>query len=160
MTMTKKAITYSTCIILLMLLTLGCKEKMVLITKQYVINPNWNENNNSFAIHKMKLIDSSQTIDLKDPTEPELYHKLVIDTTFSYIANIRYNGENYKKRKVYFNRYNDFLWWGDFHKSNSSKKILGELQQDTWYLMVGLSQFKTMYYIYIDLSDNIYIYIK
>lgn len=137
----------------------SCSEKKVTITKDYVINPNWSETNNSFAVYKMKLKDSSKTIDLKDPSEPELYHGLIEDTSFTYTANVEYNGEDYAKRKVYFNRNNGFLWWGDPHKSSSTKEILGELQQNTWYLLFGLSQIHTTrYYVYLDTSDSLHVF--
>jgi hypothetical protein len=158
MMIAKKGITYLAGTLFLMLLTLGCKEKKVTITKDYVINPNWSEADNSFVVHRMKLKDSTQSIDLKDPSEPELYHGLIEDTSFSYTANVKYNGEDYAKRKVYFNRDNGFLWWNDLHKSSSTKKILGELQQDTWYLLAGLSQFKTLYYVYLDTSDSLHVF--
>ena len=99
-------------IILLMLLTTGCwDEKNITITKDYVINPNWDEVDNSFAVHRMKLKDSSKTIDINNPTNMELYHSLIEDTSFSYTANVEYNGVDYAKRKVYFNKNNGFLWW-------------------------------------------------
>ena len=145
-------------IILLLILTTGCwNEKAVTITKDYVINPNWDEVDNSFEVYRMKLKDSSKTINLKAPADMELYHGLIQDTSF-YIGFVEYNGEDYAKRKVYFNRDNGFLWWKNFPKSNSTKKILGELQQDTWYLLAGLSQFKTLYYVYLDASDSLHVY--
>ena len=60
----------------------GWKSKKVSITKDYVINPNWDKTDNSFGVYRMKLKDSSKTIELKDPTEFELYHGLVEDTSF------------------------------------------------------------------------------
>lgn len=143
------------------LLTWGCtgfKEAKVTITKDYVINPNWDKTDNSFEVCRMKLKDSSKSIDLKNPTEPELYHGLIEDTSFSYIGFVEYNGAKYTERKVQFNKDNGFLWWKDLHKSNSTKKILGELQQDTWYLLAGLSQSKTLYYVYLDSSDSLHVY--
>lgn len=146
-------------IILLMLLTTGCwDEKNITITKDYVINPNWDEVDNSFAVHRMKLKDSSKTIDINNPTNMELYHSLIEDTSFSYTANVEYNGVDYAKRKVYFNKNNGFLWWGDPHKSSTKKETLGQLQQETWYLLAGLSQFKTLYYIYLDSSDSLHVH--
>lgn len=141
-----------------MILGLGCKENKVTITKDYVINPNWSEADNSFAVHRMKLKDSTKIIDLKDPSEPELYHGLIEDTSFSYTTNVKYNGEDYAKRKVYFNRDNGFQWLENFPKSGSTKKIFGELQQGTWYLLAGLSQFKTLYYVYLDSSDSLHVF--
>jgi len=135
------------------------KEKEVTITKDYVINPNWDEVNNSFVVYRMKLKDSIKTIDPKDPADTELYHGLIEDTNSSFTANVEYNGEDYVKRKVYFNKDNGFLWCdlNNMH-SDCERKILGELQQETWYLLAGLSQFKTLYYIYLDTSDSLHVF--
>ena len=142
----------------LMLLTTGCwNEKAITITKDYVINPNWDKVDNSFAVYRMKLKDSTPIIDLKDPSEVELYHRLIADTNFLYRANVKYNGEDYAKRKVYFNRDNGFIWRKNPH-SSSGFKTVGELQQETWYLLAGLSQLKTLYYVYLDTSDSLHVF--
>lgn len=158
---TKNGITYLLGTIFLMLLTLGCKEKEVTITKDYVINPNWDEVDNSFAVYRMKLKDSSQIIDLKDPSEPELYHGLIKDTSFSFVTNVEYNGEDYAKRKVYFNRNNGFAWTKspDIDHDWIKYETIGELQQETWYLFYGLSKIHTTaYYVYIDSSDSLHVF--
>jgi hypothetical protein len=103
----------------------------------------------------MNLKDSNG-LDLKNVSPPELLRKLVKDTSFVYRASVNYNGTKYSERKVYFNRDNGFLWWGDLHKSSSTKRILGKLQQDNWYLLGGLSNVKTLYYIYIDSLDSLH----
>lgn len=135
--------------------------KKVVITKDYVINPNWDEADNSFTVYRMTLKDSTKIIDLKDPSEPELYHGLIKDTSFAYTANVKYNGEDYAKRKVYFNRDNSFVWRKppdiDLNR-NSESKIIGELQPKTWYLLAGLSKVRTLYYVYIDASDSLHVH--
>ncbi len=147
----------------LILFTLvSCHEEEVTITKDYVINPNWKkdfDDGNSLAVYKMKLKDSSKTIGLEDPTEPELYHGLIKDTSLTYRANVRYNGTDYSKRKVYFNRDNEFLWCdlNNMH-SDCERRILGELEQDTWYLLAGLSQISALYYVYIDSLDSLHVF--
>lgn len=150
-------------IIFLLLLTKGCwNEKPITITKDYVINPNWKkefDDGNGLAVYKMKLKDSSKFIDPKDPTEQELYHGLIEDKNFKFRANVKYNGTDYSKRKVYFDRYNGFLWCdlNNIH-SDCERRILGKLEQETWYLLAGLSQFKTLYYIYLDVSDILHVH--
>ena len=150
-------------IILLLLFTTGCwNEKPVIITKDYVINPNWEkefDDGNNLAIYKMKLKDSSKIIDPKNPTDLELYHRLIEDTSLIYDANVKYNGIDYSNRKVYFDKDNGFLWCdlNDVH-SDCERRILGELEQETWYLLAGLSKFKTLYYIYLDTSDSLHVY--
>jgi len=149
-------------VIVLFVCTISCTNfKTVTITKDYVINPNWDKVDNYFEVYRMKLKDSSQIIDLKDPSEPELYHGLIEDTSFSFVTNVKYNGEDYAKRKVYFNRYNGFVWRkpSDIDPSrNITFKTIGKLQQETWYLLAGLSQFKTLYYVYLDTSDSLHVF--
>jgi len=148
-------------IIMMMLLTLSCKEKEVIITKDYVINPNWSEGDNSFGVCKMLLKDSSKTIDLKDPAETELYYGLIEDTSFSFVTNVKYDGENFAKRKVYFNRDNGFSWSKSPNLDHNWEKYktVGALQKETWYLLSGLSQIHTtMYYVYIDTLDSLHVF--
>ena len=137
------------------------KGKEVIITKDYVINPNWDKTDNSFSVYRMKLKDSSKTIDLKNPTEPELYHGSRKDMSFSYTANVEYNGEHYAKRKVYFDRDNGFVWRKPPNidpSRNTTFETIGELQPGTWYLLAGLSKIRTLYYVYLDSSDSLHVY--
>ena len=146
--------------LLFILLTSACirwKNKEVIITKDYVINSNWDKTDNSFSVYRMKLKDSSKTIDLKNPTEPELYHGLMKDTSFSCTGFVEHNGVDYAKRKVYFDRDNGFVWRKppDIDPSRSTTfETIGELQPETWYLLAGLSKVRTLYYIYLDSSDS------
>ncbi len=155
----KSGIVYFFVTILLVVVS-SCSEKKVIITKDYVINPNWDEADNSFTVYRMTLKDSTQIIDLKNPSEPELYHGLIKDTSFAYTANIKYNRVDYAKRKVYFNRDNDFSWCNlnNIH-SPCEQNILGELHQNTWYLFYGLSKIHTTaHYVYIDSLDSLYVF--
>lgn len=137
------------------LLAISCNEsKEVIITKDYVINPNWDKINNSFQVIRLNLKNSKDTINLRKVAQSELLKKLVEDTSFSYIANVNYNGEMFSKRKVYFNRDNGFTWWSS--DINSNKNKLGELQKNTWYLLAGLSKYRTIYYINIDTYDSVH----
>lgn len=153
---TKNGITYLLGTIFLVLLVVSCHEKEVIITKDYVINPNWVETDHGISVTKLKLKDRSDIINLKNVSPSELLQKLVEDTTFDYSANVNYNGTEFSKRKVFFNRDNGFTWWGGLHKPNPYKKILGELQPNTWYLLGGLSSAKTLYYVYIDSNDSLH----
>lgn len=141
---------------------IGCYDKPT-ITKDYVINPNWNETNNDFTIVRMKFKDDTVSISSNDSCQPDIRNKLIEDPNFYYTANVKYNGESYSKRKVYFNKDNGFMWWewkdgsewweGRF---KSGKRVLGELERNTWYLLAGLSQFKTLYYVYIDTEGEVH----
>ena len=135
--------------------------KEVIITKDYVINPNWDKMDNSFTVYRMKLKDSIKAIDLKEPTEFELYHGLIEDTVFSYTANIEYNGVDYAKRKVYFNKDNGFIWRRPPNidpSRDTMVKTIGKLQPKTWYLLTGLSKVRTLYYVYLDSFDSLHVY--
>ena len=139
----------------------SCHDEEVTITKDYVINPYWDEIDNSFMVSKMKLKDGNNIINLKNATSQKLLRELVKDTSFSFTANVKYNGEKYNKRRVYFNRYNDFLWRKPPNIDQSRSIIfntIGELQQKNWYFLGGLDREKTLYYVYIDSLNNSHIY--
>lgn len=143
-------------IFVILFLLIGCKEKDIIITKDYVINPNWNEKSNLIELVKMKYKNNYDSIDLKTAKITEIGNKLEEDTSFTFTANINYNGEDYSARKIYFNKDNGFLWWDNSLKSSSSKKVLGELQLGTWYILAGLSNVRTIYYIYIDSQGKVH----
>ena len=146
-------------ILFFLLLASSClewKEKSVTITKDYVINPYWDKVDNSFDVIRMKLKNRYDTFDLKKITSSKLLQKLEQDTSLIYRASVDFNGVDYYERKVYFNRNNGFLWWSDLHKSNSAKKVLGKLQQETWYLLLGLGRPRTLYYVYLDSRDSLH----
>ena len=146
--------------VILVLLLIGCRpydEKEVTITKDYVINPNWDKQNNSFQITEMNLKEEvGKNINPMTATSYELLNNLVKDKGQQYFANVTYNGLDYSQRKVYFNRDNGFLWLKDLYDSNSAEKVLGSLKKETWYLLGGLSNVNTLYYVYIDSSGKLH----
>jgi hypothetical protein len=142
---------------LLLLAYVSCNErKDITITKNYVINPFWDKADNSFQVVRMKQKNSTDSIYIKNISFSVLLKKLEKDTKFSYIANVKYNGEEYSQRKVYFEKDNGFMWLADVHDPNSGKKILGQLRKKTWYLFIGLDREKTLYYVYLDSTDTIH----
>ena len=147
-------------VIFLFFFFLNCKEKEVIITKDYIINPYWDEIDNSFTFSKMILKNSeNKNLRLQNVTTQYLLRELIKDTSFSFTANVKYDGEQYFKRKVYFNRNNGFVWRKppDIDPSRNIKfYTLGELQQKTWYFCGGLGKEKTLYYVYLDSLDNLY----
>jgi hypothetical protein len=147
---------FASAFFLLLFTLVSCHEENITISRDYIINPNWSEEANSFDVIKMKLKESGDSINLKTANITKIEGKLKQDISFVYRANVKYNGEDYATRKVYFNKDNGFLWWGDLHDSSSTKKVLGELQQNTWYLLAGLSNVRTLYYIYIDSQGNVH----
>ena len=110
--------------------------KEVVITRRYIINPNWRKNlpNNGVTIYKLHLADSSRPIIVdsifrsRDP-EYDPLKVFVRDTcTWFESSNIPYNGTSFRKRKIYFDRPNGFKWWvyscdsldSTYHKSSWS----------------------------------------
>ena len=93
--------------------------KKVVITRRYIINPNWSNTCgpcNSITIYKLHLADSSRPIIVdsifrsRDP-EYDPLKTFVRDTcTWFEASNILYNGTSFRKRKIYFDRPNGFKW--------------------------------------------------
>ncbi len=91
--------------------------KKVVITRRYIINPNWgNTPSNRITIYKLHLADSSRPIIVDSifrSRDPE-YHPLKVfvrDTcTWFEAYEIPYNGKSFRKRKIYFDRPNGFKW--------------------------------------------------
>jgi hypothetical protein len=92
--------------------------KKVVITRKYIINPNWSKNllDNHITIYRLQLADSSRPIIVdsifrsRDP-EYDPFKTFVRDTCTWFTAfNIPYNGTSFRKRKIYFDRPNGFKW--------------------------------------------------
>ncbi len=153
-------------LIILLILISACnlQEQVPVITKDYVINPNWDATDNSFTIVKMKFKDGKDNINPNNATQYELTNNLIIDSSCSYTTNVKYNGESYSKRKVYFNKDNGFIWLNKkydgsiwwINENGSNKKVLGELERNTWYLLAGLSNIRTLYYVNITTNDKVH----
>ena len=111
--------------------------KKVVITRRYIINQNWSNRCgpcNHVTIYKLHLADSSRPIIVdsiiwsRNP-EYDPFKAFVRDTcTWFEAYEILYNGESFKKRKIYFDRPNGFKWWvyscdsldSTYHKSSWS----------------------------------------
>jgi len=92
--------------------------KKVVITRRYIINPNWSKNlPNNITIYRLQLADSSRPIIVdsifrsRDP-EYDPLKVFVRDTcTWFFVPfEIPYNGKSFRKRKIYFDRPNGFKW--------------------------------------------------
>ena len=146
----------------LILLTVSCRpyaEREVTITKDYVINPNWDKQSNRFDIKEMKLREGFENIVPSTATSQELLQKLIEDEESSYGANIKYNGEEYAQRKVYFNRKENFVWRKPpavDPNRDTEYDTVGNLKKETWYLFAGLSKVNTLYYVYIDSTGKLH----
>jgi hypothetical protein len=101
-----------------LVLLMSCIKKVV-ITRRYIINPNWSNTydlTNRITIYKLHLADSSRPIIVdsifrsRDPEYDPL--KAFVRDTCSWFAafEIPYNGRSFRKRKIYFDRPNGFEW--------------------------------------------------
>jgi len=134
------------------------KKEKVTITKDFIINPNWNKNSNSIQIER-KFLKDGKEINLSSVSPNELLQKLETDTSFAFTANVKENGVNYSIRKVYFNEDNGFKWRKrpDLDQSRDlTFTTIGKLKKETWYFLGGLSKNNTLYYIYIDSSNRLH----
>ena len=92
--------------------------KKVVITRRYIINPNWSKDllDNHITIYRLQLADSSTPIVVDSifwscVTGHDLLEMFVRDTcTWFAASNIPYNGTSFRKRKIYFDRPNGFKW--------------------------------------------------
>ena len=100
-----------------LVLLMSCTKKVV-ITRRYIINPNWSKNlPNNITIYRLQLADSSRPIIVdsifrsRDP-EYDPLKVFVRDTcTWFFVPfGIPYNGKSFRKRKIYFDRPNGFKW--------------------------------------------------
>jgi len=91
--------------------------KKVVITRRYIINPNWgNTPSNRITIYKLHLADSSRPIIVdsifrsRDPEYDPLKVFVRDICTWFEVYGIPYNGTSFRKRKIYFDRPNGFKW--------------------------------------------------
>ncbi|TQI71224.1 hypothetical protein JM79_2151 [Gramella sp. Hel_I_59] len=144
--------------IILFFISSCAEEENVIITNNYIINPNWDKVDNSLLLERM-IVKDGETINISNLDPSELFEKLKTDTSFAFTANVHHNGVDYSKRKIYFNKENGFKWRKrpDLDPSrNFTLTTLGKLEQNTWYFLGGLSKIKTLYYIYIDSSNKLH----
>lgn len=135
-------------------LLLGCLRQDVELTTQYVVNENWDKEFNSITIARLKLKKDSSMRSLPAVTVTELLNKLIIDSSFYYVANVKYNGQDYSKRKVYFDDDNGFFWYTI--DGESRKEKIGELEKNRWYWLAGVYINKTSIYIYVDSANQVH----
>ncbi|RAJ06807.1 hypothetical protein LX64_01934 [Chitinophaga skermanii] len=134
---------------LVMLIALtGCLKNKIAITADYIINPNWDEYENSITIQKVKVRKDSTLNPFLKLSQNEILERLEVDTSFCFTGSVKFNGEQYSKRKVYFNKKNNFYWWSENRKKK--KETIGNLEKNTWYQFSGLISYPNYLYIYID----------
>lgn len=135
----------------------GCfnRDERIEITSEYIINENWNEHANAIEISRLKEKKDSTINPFADLSQVEILDKLEDDSSFIFFTNVKYNGEKYSTRKVYFNKDNGFPWLADKY-GNVKVKTIGNLQSNNWYKFSHLVTHPYFVYVYIDSVSKIH----
>jgi hypothetical protein len=137
------------------LLLAGCSDKKIVITADYIINPNWDEQANAIQINRMKVKKDSAINPLTELIQEEILTDLEEDSLFRWFANAKIpKGESYKTTKIYFNKDNGFMWLDDVTSQHS--KVFGKLEKDNWYKFSHLLTHPYYVYIYLDSANNVH----
>jgi hypothetical protein len=132
----------------------GCSNEKIEIKADYITNANWNEQANAIKINKLRLKTDSTINPYSDLNQIELLEKLEDDTSFLFVGNVKYNGEKYTTRKVYFNKKNEFFWWSD--RGETKTETIGNLQKDNWYKFSNLVTYPYFVYVFIDSTNTVH----
>ena len=142
-------------ILLIAVLTVaGCSNEKIEIKADYITNANWNEQANAIKINKLRLKKDSTINPYSELNQIELLDKLEDDTSFLFVGNVKYNGEKYITRKVYFNKKNGFFWWSN--RGESKTETIGNLQKDNWYKLSDLVTYPYFVYVFIDSANTVH----
>ena len=144
---------------LLLFALISCSsEPRIVITKKSISNEYWDSYNNAIHVDRMKIKKDStidvSTSDFDTNTGWSLFNKLEMDSTFYF----GYNGLNIKKDKplltgkVFFDRDNGFEWY----TGKGNIKIVGVLENETWYLISGLRTEPYELIIYVDENEQVH----
>jgi len=145
--------------ILIALMTVGCSEKKIEITPEYIINENWDEHANAIEINKQKVKKDSVINPFSKLDNRAILSKLEDDSSFVFFANVKYNGENYSTRRVYFNKDNGFYWKEGYlveTETKKSVKVIGALERNHWYKFSYLVTHPYYVYVYVDSSNKVH----
>ena len=127
------------------ILTLGCKDCTIILTKDYLYTP-CDDISNGFDLENIRPL----TFEGKIPVEYEVLQRI----DFSRIdRNIS------AKRKIYFKRKNSNYIWRK--GANYSDVLPIDFQVNSWYLIRGLSHFgysSVRLFIYVDDESNLIVY--
>lgn len=141
----------------------GCSHKKIEITSDYIINENWNRQNekalaNSITINKMKVKLDSIINPITELDQSEL-NKLEDDSSFIHYANIKIKeDDSYPNKKIYFNRDNGFSWLTESSNNTSIRSnTIGTLQKNNWYKFANLGTLSIRHiYVYVDSTNRIH----
>ena len=132
------------------------------ITNTYMTTDYWDRRgaetgSNSFEIIRMKVKKDSILDPFAAISQGEILDKTEEDPSFLFYSNIRLpEGESYKGRKIYFDKFNGFYWNAGHYLNEQKVKTFGNLQKGTWYRLSGLSPFRVGIYVYVDSADKVH----
>lgn len=132
----------------------GCLRGKIEITPEYIVNPSWSKQGNSILIDRLNVKKDSTIDPFSNLEYHDLLRKLEKDASFSYVGNVKYNGEGYSRRKVFFNKKENFFWWSD--KGETRSETIGNLQKNTWYKFSLLLGYPYYVFIYVDSANQVH----
>lgn len=145
--------------ILFALIFASCSNKKIEITPEYIINQKWDEHANAIEIGKQMVKKDSVINPFSNLYNADLLSKLEDDSSFIFYANVKYNGEKYSTRKVYFNMDNGFYWNEGYLIGTETKRTvdkIGVLEKNQWYKFSHLVTHPYYVYIYVDSSNKVH----
>lgn len=145
--------------VLFALVVAGCSNKKIEITPEYIINEKWDEHANAIEISKQKVKKDSVINPFSTLYNGDLASKLEDDSSFIFFANVKYNGEKYSTRKIYFNKDNGFFWREGYlvgKETKSTVNVIGALKKNNWYKFSYLVTHPYYVYVYIDNTNKVH----
>ncbi len=136
----------------------SCLDEKIEITSEYIINEKWDKKGeeigaNSIEIKRLKQRKDSTINPFSELSQVDILNKLEADSGFIYFANVKIKPrESYKNKKIYFNKDNGFYWVTD--QGNRRTKLLGKLEENTWYEISRLNYY--YYVIFIDSTARVH----
>lgn len=146
--------------LLVLLLLAGCsKESKVIITRDFVYNENWGEDNLPSVSFSKIQIDTLkiETDKLNKYSAFEIYNNILRDSNYYKKNRLKFDYTSYYENekitnleKIYFNRENaGILWHIRGAKWENSAPVFGKLQNNCWYEFFRLNEWWN-YIVYID----------
>ena len=143
----------------------GCTDKKIEITSEYIINENWTKKKekdwgNKIEIYKLKVKKDSIINPFLELSQVAVLPKLEVDSTFYRHAVIRIDaGKDYRTQPIYFNKPNNFYWNTQEWPNNvDSVETIGNLKKDNWYRFseLGLLAHPYFIYVYVDSTNRVH----
>lgn len=161
-------------LIIFIFIIVGCEllnPPKVIITKEYIENPYWDEYNSNIFIEKLKLIDTTKVLKSDIEEIRKGFLLLEVDSSFRYGYYGNSQAKPYSKekpspllskiKKVYFNKDNGFVWnTGRRGFLITEKKVIGNLENNTWYKLSELGGHFNYIYVYVDNNGKAHTFIQ